>query len=124
MSLFARSALLPRIATAARSAPSSSSRATSLRLLSSSAIRNAEGGGAPVIQGEGAKPGEVPTDETQSTGLERFELLGKLQGVDVFDMKPLQSDRVGTMKDPINVQSLVSGGGRQGQTGRRSTSRK
>ena len=48
------------------------------------------------------------TSENQSTGLERFELLGKLEGVDVFDMKPLQVDRLGTMKEPIKVYSLVS----------------
>lgn len=50
----------------------------------------------------------LPTSENQSTGLERFELLGKLEGVDVFDMKPLQVDRLGTMKEPIKVYSLVS----------------
>lgn len=46
--------------------------------------------------------------ENQSTGLERFELLGKLDGVDVFDMKPLKVERLGTMKEPISVYSLVS----------------
>lgn len=35
-------------------------------------------------------------------------MLGKLEGVDVFDMKPLQVDRLGTMKEPIKVYSLVS----------------
>ncbi|KAJ9101155.1 Cytochrome c oxidase subunit 4 [Naganishia onofrii] len=60
----------------------------------------------PQVFGEGGKPGEVPTDENQATGLERFELLGKLEGVDVFDMKPLQVDRLGTMKEPIKVYSL------------------
>jgi hypothetical protein len=64
--------------------------------------------GPPVIQGEGGKVGEVATDEEQSTGLERFELLGRLQGVDVFDMEPLESARLGTKKEPIVVQSLVS----------------
>jgi cytochrome c oxidase subunit 5b len=53
----------------------------------------------------GAKPGTVPTDAEQSTGLERLEILGKMQGVDVFDMKPLDSSRVGTMEDPIIVNS-------------------
>jgi len=76
------------------------------RSIHSTALRMA-GGGPPIIQGEGSAPGEVPTDESQSTGLERFELLGKLQGVDVFDMKPLESSRLGTKKDPILVQSLV-----------------
>ena len=76
------------------------------RSIHSTALRMA-GGGPPIIQGEGSAPGEVPTDESQSTGLERFELLGKLQGVDVFDLKPLESSRLGTKKDPILVQSLV-----------------
>lgn len=44
----------------------------------------------------GAPPGTVPTDLDQSTGLERLEILGKMQGVDIFDMRPLPSDRRGT----------------------------
>lgn len=44
----------------------------------------------------GAKPGTVPTDLEQATGLERLEILGKMQGVDVFDMKPLDASRLGT----------------------------
>lgn len=44
----------------------------------------------------GGKPGTVPTDIEQATGLERFELLGKMQGIDVFDMKPLDASRKGT----------------------------
>lgn len=55
--------------------------------------------------GGGAKKGEVPTDLEQSTGLERLELLGKLEGVDVFEQKPLDSSRKGTMQDPIIVDS-------------------
>ena len=43
----------------------------------------------------GAEPGTMPTDLEQSTGLERLELLGKMEGVDVFDMKPLDSSRTG-----------------------------
>lgn len=39
----------------------------------------------------GAAPGTVPTDLEQATGLERLEILGKMQGIDVFDMKPLES---------------------------------
>ncbi|KAF2273115.1 cytochrome c oxidase polypeptide IV [Westerdykella ornata] len=53
----------------------------------------------------GAKPGTVPTDLEQATGLERLEILGKMQGIDVFDMKPLDSSRVGTLEDPIVVNS-------------------
>lgn len=48
------------------------------------------------------------SSENQSTGLERFELLGNLEGVDVFDMKPLEVTRLGTVEDPIPIYSLVS----------------
>jgi hypothetical protein len=96
----------PRFTAARISSTSSSSRAV-LRRNFSSSLR-AFASGPPVIQGEGGKVGEVATDEEQSTGLERFELLGRLQGVDVFDLNPLQSDRKGTKKDPIVVASLVS----------------
>lgn len=44
----------------------------------------------------GAAPGTVPTDLEQATGLERLEILGKMQGVDIFDMKPLDASRKGT----------------------------
>ncbi|OQV02213.1 hypothetical protein CLAIMM_07447 [Cladophialophora immunda] len=53
----------------------------------------------------GAAPGTVPTDLEQATGLERLEILGKMQGIDIFDMSPLPSDRVGTFEDPIVVKS-------------------
>lgn len=43
----------------------------------------------------GAEPGTVPTDLEQATGLERLEILGKMQGVDIFDMSPLDSSRKG-----------------------------
>ncbi|KAL9115756.1 MAG: hypothetical protein Q9227_000124 [Pyrenula ochraceoflavens] len=51
----------------------------------------------------GAEPGTIPTDLEQATGLERLEILGKMQGIDIFDMRPLPSDRRGTWKDPIVV---------------------
>lgn len=44
----------------------------------------------------GAKPGTIPTDLDQATGLERLELLGKMQGIDIFDMRPLDASRKGT----------------------------
>lgn len=47
------------------------------------------------LLGPGAAPGTIPTDLEQATGLERLEILGKMQGIDIFDMKPLPSDRVG-----------------------------
>jgi len=37
----------------------------------------------------------VPTDLEQSTGLERLEILGKMEGVDIFDMRPLDASRLG-----------------------------
>jgi len=53
----------------------------------------------------GANPGTMPTDLEQATGLERLELLGKMQGIDLFDMKPLDASRKGTLEDPIIVNS-------------------
>ena len=44
----------------------------------------------------GAQPGTVPTDVEQATGLERLEILGKMQGIDIFDMRPLDASRLGT----------------------------
>jgi Cytochrome c oxidase subunit Vb len=85
--------------------PSSSS----LRTLSTSTIRHSDDhhAAAPSIYGVGAKPGEIPTDEAQSTGLDRVQVLGCLEGVDVFDLEPLDSSRIGTLADPIKVFSAV-----------------
>ncbi|KAJ9262228.1 hypothetical protein DTO271D3_6136 [Paecilomyces variotii] len=55
----------------------------------------------------GAKPGTIPTDLDQATGLERLELLGKMQGIDIFDMRPLDASRKGTLDNPI----IVNGAG-------------
>lgn len=57
------------------------------------------------LYGPGAEPGTVPTDLEQSTGLERLEILGKMEGVDIFDMRPLDASRKGTMENPISVRS-------------------
>ncbi|MCJ1313708.1 Cytochrome c oxidase subunit 4 [Agyrium rufum] len=54
----------------------------------------------------GAERGTIPTDLEQATGLERLEILGKMQGVDIFDMKPLDASRRGTLDDPIMVRSF------------------
>ncbi|KAI9755782.1 MAG: SEA (Seh1-associated) complex subunit [Chaenotheca gracillima] len=54
----------------------------------------------------GAAPGTVPTDLDQATGLERLEILGKMQGIDIFDMKPLDASRLGTLDDPIMVRAF------------------
>lgn len=61
--------------------------------------------GPESLIGAGAKPGEIPTDLEQATGLERLELLGKLEGIEVFDLKPLDASRKGTMENPIEVES-------------------
>lgn len=45
----------------------------------------------------------------QATGIERFELIGKAEGVDVFDMSPLESTRLGTLDNPIEIFSYVRG---------------
>ncbi|KAK4689299.1 cytochrome c oxidase subunit 5b, partial [Tremellales sp. Uapishka_1] len=79
--------------------------ATAARTFSISAIRTA-GHGPPQLLGDGPKAGEVSTDDEQATGLERFELLGKKEGIDVFDMKPLDMTRLGTMSEPIAIYSL------------------
>ncbi|KAL9604242.1 MAG: hypothetical protein Q9219_000640 [cf. Caloplaca sp. 3 TL-2023] len=57
------------------------------------------------LRAPGAAPGTVPTDIEQATGLERLEILGKMQGIDIFDMKPLDASRLGTLDDPIMVKS-------------------
>ncbi|KAJ1018099.1 hypothetical protein NDA16_004966 [Ustilago loliicola] len=100
--LFAARRFVARAPAAFRVAPAPVNSAS--RLFTSSALRFAAG--PPVIQGEGAKDGEMPTDEQQATGLERFELLGKLKGVDVFDMEPLQMTHLGTTENPIKIQSF------------------
>jgi len=65
--------------------------------------RVASGPPPPQLFGAGGKPGEVPTDIEQATGLERLQLLGELEGIEVFDHSPLDSSRVGTKADPIKV---------------------
>lgn len=50
------------------------------------------------LLGPGAAPSTVPTDIEQSTGLERLEILGKMEGVDIFDMRPLDASRKGRIK--------------------------
>lgn len=60
---------------------------------------------AESTMGPGGKAGEVPTDLEQATGLDRLELLAKLQGKELFDMEPLNMTHIGTPKNPIVVQS-------------------
>ncbi|EIM90912.1 COX5B-domain-containing protein [Stereum hirsutum FP-91666 SS1] len=82
-------------------------RSSSVRTIATSAVRRSEDhlAFAPTLFGPGAKKGEVATAENQSTGLDRVESLGLLQGVEVWDQNPLDSSRIGTKKDPIKVIS-------------------
>ncbi|KAJ5307666.1 hypothetical protein N7476_008322 [Penicillium atrosanguineum] len=111
--------------TAATLARRSPARAFTLaqRPFSSSIVRSNEKKWAPKDEGKslsfdeikseddlippGAKPGTIPTDYVQATGLERLELIGKMQGIDIFDMRPLDASRKGTLENPI----IVSGAG-------------
>ncbi|KAK3819734.1 MAG: cytochrome c oxidase subunit VB-domain-containing protein [Benniella sp.] len=58
-----------------------------------------------VLQGPGAAPGAVATDLEQSTGMERAELLGKMQGKDIFDLAPLEVTVRGTKANPTIIRS-------------------
>ncbi|KAF9135474.1 Cytochrome c oxidase subunit 4 [Mortierella sp. 14UC] len=55
--------------------------------------------------GPGAAPGTTPTDVNQSTGLERAELLGKMEGKDIFDLAPLEVHVRGTKANPTLIRS-------------------
>jgi len=79
---------------------------TAIRAFSTTYSRLSEGPAPPALYGVGAPPGQMPTDEEQATGLERLELLGEMQGVNVFDEEPLDSSRLGTLEDPVKVFSL------------------
>lgn len=57
---------------------------------------------------QGAAPGTVPTDLEQATGLERLEILGKMQGVDIFDMRPLDASRLGRQRNIRNQHTLAN----------------
>ncbi|ODV77278.1 Rubredoxin-like protein [Suhomyces tanzawaensis NRRL Y-17324] len=57
--------------------------------------------------GPGATPGTIPTDMDQATGLERFEILGKREGVDVFDLEDPITEGSGTPQDPYLVPTYI-----------------
>lgn len=57
--------------------------------------------------GPGAKEGTIPSDLDQATGLERFEVLGKMEGVDVFDMENPIYEGEGTIKNPFLVPTYI-----------------
>ena len=84
-----------------------SSGAMRFRAIATTPKRLSDAHAPPALLGEGAPDGSVPTDNNQSTGLERLQLLGHLEGIDVFDMQPLEVIKLGTKKDPILVKSYV-----------------
>lgn len=61
--------------------------------------------GPETLIGTAAAEGTVPTDIEQETGLARLELLGLREGIDVFDRRPLDASRKGTIAEPIMVDS-------------------
>ncbi|KAG6817684.1 hypothetical protein H0H87_005443 [Tephrocybe sp. NHM501043] len=78
---------------------------SALRALHTTLRVSDSGPAPPQLFGEGGKPGQVPSDVEQATGLERLQLLGELEGVKVFDDAPLDASRIGTKADPILVPS-------------------
>lgn len=62
--------------------------------------------GPEALVSPGGKEGAIPTDLDQATGIERLELLGKLQGIDIYGKEPLDASRRGTLEDPIIVNSF------------------
>ncbi|CEP60533.1 cytochrome c oxidase subunit IV LALA0_S01e13080g [Lachancea lanzarotensis] len=83
----------------------SSQRTLLQKQVTKTATKLSEVDGASTLVGPGAKEGEVPTELEQATGLARLELLGKLEGIDIFDTKPLDASRIGTMENPIVVDT-------------------
>src|SRR5260370_8318589 len=62
----------------------------------------------PALLGDGAPDGTIPTEVNQATGLERLQILGHMDGVDVFHMQPLELTRLGTKQDPIPINPYIS----------------
>lgn len=50
--------------------------------------------------------GMQPTSFDIATGIDRLETLGKMEGIDIFDMAPLIQDRKGTPDDPVIIDSF------------------
>lgn len=96
------------VAAAARSSLRASAASRSFATTTRRASDDHHGPTAPQLYGKGSNEPKIPSDADQATGIERLQLLGKMEGVDVFDMHPLDSSRLGTMQDPIKVVTYVS----------------
>ncbi|KAM6497852.1 Cytochrome c oxidase subunit Vb domain containing protein [Amanita muscaria] len=79
--------------------------ANATRAFTSTPSASSDAGPRPLLVGPGAKPGTVPSDYDQLTGMARLQHLGDMQGIKVFDDSPLDASRVGTKADPVLVQS-------------------
>ncbi|KAF8349141.1 cytochrome c oxidase subunit VB-domain-containing protein [Amanita rubescens] len=90
---------------AARPLVARSSRVNAIRAFSTTPRAASDGPPPPQLIGPGGKPGEVPSDYDQLTGLARLQLLGDMQGIKIFDDGPLDSSRIGTKANPVLVQS-------------------
>ncbi|KIY71499.1 COX5B-domain-containing protein [Cylindrobasidium torrendii FP15055 ss-10] len=92
---------------AARAVLKAARPAAAARAFTASAlVKSDHGPKPPTLLGPGIKAGEVPSAYDQTTGLERLQLLGEIEGINVFDQEPLDSSRVGTKADPIVITSL------------------
>ncbi|KAJ1654967.1 Cytochrome c oxidase subunit 4 [Dispira simplex] len=101
--------ILRRITPSSASRHIAAARPLGARLLSVSAVRASAGHDVDnpvVVQGAGAQPGTVPTSYDQAAGLERAELLARLEGRELFSMKPLEMTHLGTKKNPILIDSI------------------
>ena len=89
---------------AARAALRQPVRAAAVRAISTTAPRRSEHA-TPEIYGEGAKAGEIPTDVNQSTGLERLQILGAIEGVEVFESiyEKMQASTNQTQKEKLET---------------------
>lgn len=87
-----------------RSLPLAASSGSASRALSVSA-RVLSGGGETIVVGKGSSGGEVPTNQTQATGIERMQVIGEMEGNAFIDMDPLVITRMGTLKAPLLVKS-------------------
>lgn len=103
-----------------RSAPSLAARRT---IASSAILRSAkpqegltdtkvsrnleEATGPNALFGPGTtEKGAQPTSFEIATGIDRLETLAKLEGIELFDMAPLEQDRKGTPSDPYVIDSF------------------
>ncbi|KAJ3360688.1 Cytochrome c oxidase subunit 4 [Allomyces javanicus] len=94
------------VARLTRTAAPAFARASAARAFSVAAVRLGGHGPSEPFVGPGAKPGTIPTELDQATGLERHEYLSELEGRDAFDMKPLEMTHLGTVTSPIVVKSV------------------